>query len=166
VKPSNTTKPTGPGRSIRTFLKSRQARRRPVGPASDGASPGAGDAITDPRVVLPRQGGGHPGPYVSERIRNWWKKQMFPPTLEISTTGEPGTFKRIDHFVPDPSLVFLYNPILFTFEITCPLGRSAMTKHLKFSWDKHFVNTSTNSAVNGGFAFLRKCIKNALREFS
>jgi hypothetical protein len=61
------------------------------------------------------KGGVIRGPYPSERLRSWWDKNMFPDSLEISTSADERSFKRIDQYFPDLSLAFLYNPILFPF---------------------------------------------------
>ncbi|OHT04828.1 GYF domain containing protein [Tritrichomonas foetus] len=55
------------------------------------------------------------GPFLSQLLREWWQKQLFPDNIRISVSNDKSTFKEIINFFPDLSLAFTYNPLLFPF---------------------------------------------------
>jgi hypothetical protein len=55
------------------------------------------------------------GPFKSDQLRKWWSKGQFPPTLEISVSTDPDSFREITAFFPDLTDAFAYNPLLFPF---------------------------------------------------
>jgi hypothetical protein len=55
------------------------------------------------------------GPFKSDQLRKWWIKGQLPPSLAISVTTDPESFKEITAHFPDLTEAFAFNPLLFPF---------------------------------------------------
>jgi hypothetical protein len=83
-----------------------QAQTGQTAPAK--ASPGVSWYYLDPQQTIQ-------GPYDSDRLLRWWRKDSLPTDVRISTSNDPASFREVGTYFPDLAIAFTYNPALFPF---------------------------------------------------